>query len=168
MTTSNETGVTTRSFRMTIVMILAFLMVSSAMLVAVPMGAEAANDKWTSELYAWDPVQMAWVNGNLAGYHEGDLIGFKYVLTHNTGTNDASPQLDSVYDHFNKGKTAYGIDAEVLWGFNRVGWDAQFPDHTTDQSANQNQTNLVIDIVPDARNEYYGMSGQTIQALLQN
>ena len=135
-------------------------MVSSAMLVAIPVGVDAAGDKWTSELYAWDPVQKNWVNGNLAGYHEGDLIGFKYILTHDTGTNNSSPQLDSVYDHFNKGKTAYGIDAEVLWGYNRADWTVQFPAQSEGVT---NTMNVVDPIVPTLSNQFFGMSGQTIQ-----
>ncbi|HQN75271.1 MAG TPA: SdrD B-like domain-containing protein, partial [Methanomassiliicoccales archaeon] len=135
-------------------------MVTSALLVAVPVGTQAANDKWTTELYAWDPVQNGWVNGNLAGYHEGDLIGFKFVVTHDTGTNDASPELDSVYDHFDKQRGAYGIDSEVLWGFNTEGWVVQFPT----QSEGVNTTFNVIDpITPSLSNAYFGMNGQTIQ-----
>ncbi|HIH76700.1 MAG TPA: hypothetical protein HA343_05240, partial [Methanomassiliicoccales archaeon] len=130
------------------------------MLVAIPTGVEAAGDKWTSELYAWDPVKGQWENGNLAGYHEGDLIGFKYVLTHDTGTNDSSPQLNSVYDHFNKGQTAYGIDAEMLWGYNRVGWDAQFPGQVEGVT---NTPNVVDPITPTESNLFFGMNGRTIQ-----
>ncbi|QLH75539.1 MAG: DUF11 domain-containing protein [Methanomassiliicoccales archaeon] len=139
---------------------IALIMVASTFFVAVPL-AQAANDKWTSELYAWDPVQNAWVNGNLAGYREGDLVGFKYVLTHDSGTNNLSPEIDSVYDHYNIAKHAFGIDAEILWAYNRVGWSTQFPVHSDD--ADLNTPDLVRNIDPDVSNAFFGISGGVVQ-----
>ncbi|MHC1709963.1 MAG: collagen binding domain-containing protein [Methanomassiliicoccales archaeon] len=161
MTASVESNSSiSRRFTKTIVTILAILMISSAMLVAIPYQVSAGDDdKWTSELYAWDPVQNAWVNGNLAGYHEGDLVGFKFMIRHDTGTATASPPIDSVYDHYNINKNAYGIDAEVLWAYNYAGWETQFPNTA---GGDLNVTGNVMLVSPNINNDYYDTSGGVI------
>ncbi len=136
-------------------------MVSSALLVAVPHETAAGDaDKWTSELYAWDPVKGIWENGNLAGYHEGDLVGFKFEITHDTGPSTASPPIDSVFDHYNIGKNAYGIDAEILWAYNYAGWTAQFPNI---DGGDLNISGNVRSVVPVINNAYYDTSGGVIK-----
>ncbi|MEM4486422.1 MAG: hypothetical protein QW116_04155, partial [Zestosphaera sp.] len=63
-----------------------------------------ATSDWTTELWGWDRVSNSWVSGNLAGYPEGDLVGFKFIITNKQNVAAQVPQINSFYDYFNAGK----------------------------------------------------------------
>ncbi|MDD1743997.1 MAG: hypothetical protein LUO85_05155, partial [Methanomassiliicoccales archaeon] len=121
-------------------------------IVAIPLTTATFTDAgdWSTTLRGWDIVANAWSNGNLAGYHEGDLVGFKFALTNNQATSAASPAIDSTYDYYNRVANALGLDDEVSWSYGFADFSTQFPSGFTP-------------VVPNIDNAFYQYSGNTVE-----
>ncbi|MEM2004642.1 MAG: SdrD B-like domain-containing protein [Zestosphaera sp.] len=119
-----------------------------------------ATSDWTTELWGWDRVSNSWVSGNLAGYPEGDLVGFKFIITNKQNVAAQVPQVNSFYDYFNAGKNAVGIDAEVMWMYAKgprssIDFTSRFP------PASYNS------ITPDVYNAFFKYQGGVRQNYYQ-
>ncbi|MEM4482202.1 MAG: SdrD B-like domain-containing protein, partial [Desulfurococcaceae archaeon] len=115
---------------------------------------------WTTELLGWDMVSKTWVSGNLAGYSEGDLVGFKFIITNNQNVPSVPPQVNSFYDYFSVGNNAVGIDAEILWQYNygkrsEIDFSTRFPPTS------------YMSILPNIENQFYKYQGGVRQNYYQ-